>query len=107
MINAKQTFLNQVRSRAAEELTAADMDRLTAILSDVLEGFRVEELKTDSWTANDDDLIASFVSSSRMRLPVERASQKRNFTPYFSCMVYIALRSRAGSALVMGSPARW
>lgn len=72
MINAKQTFLNQVRSRAAEELTAADMDRLTAILSDVLEGFRVEELKTDSWTANDDDLIASFVSS----LNVQGRSQK-------------------------------
>ena len=72
MINAKQTFLNQVCSRAAEELTAADMDRLTAILSDVLEGFRVEELKTDSWTANDDDLIASFVSS----LNVQGRSQK-------------------------------
>ena len=72
MINAKQTFLNQVRSRAAEELTAADMDRLMAILSDVLEGFRVEELKTDSWTANDDDLIASFVSS----LNVQGRSQK-------------------------------
>jgi len=72
MINAKQTFLNQVRSRAAEDLTAADMDRLTAILSDVLEGFRVEELKTDSWTANDDDLLASFVSS----LNVQGRSQK-------------------------------
>jgi site-specific recombinase XerD len=48
------------------------MDRLTAILSDVLEGFRVEELKTDSWTANDDDLIASFVSS----LNVQGRSQK-------------------------------
>ena len=72
MINSKQALLDKVRRRAAEELTAADMDRLTAILSDVLEGFRVEELKTDSWTANDDDLIASFVSS----LNVQGRSQK-------------------------------
>lgn len=63
MIDAKQSFLSQVRKRAAEELTAADMERLMVILSDTMEGFRVEELKADSWTANDDDLIASFVSS--------------------------------------------
>ena len=48
MIDSKQALLDQVRRRAAEELTAADMERLTAILSDVLEGFRVEELKADS-----------------------------------------------------------
>ena len=63
MIDAKQSFLSQVRKRAAEELTAADMERLMVILSDTMEGFRVEELKADGWTANDDDLIASFVSS--------------------------------------------
>lgn len=40
MIDAKQTFLSQVRHRSAEELTAADLNRLTEILSDVLEGYR-------------------------------------------------------------------
>jgi len=72
MIDAKQSFLSQVRKRAAEELTAADMERLMVILSDTMEGFRVEELKADGWTANDDDLIASFVSS----LSVQGRSQK-------------------------------
>ncbi len=43
MIDAKQSFLSQVRKRAAEELTAADMERLMVILSDTMEGFRVED----------------------------------------------------------------
>lgn len=72
MIDAKQSLLGQVRRRAAEELTAADMERLMVILSDTLEGFRMEELKADGWTANDDDLIKSFVSS----LNVQGRSQK-------------------------------
>ena len=63
MIDAKQSFIGQVRRRCSEELTVADMERLMVIISDTMEGFRVEELKADSWTANDDDLIASFVSS--------------------------------------------
>jgi len=56
MIDAKQSFLSQVRKRAAEELTAADMERLMVILSDTMEGFRVEELKADGWTANQEEI---------------------------------------------------
>ena len=72
MIDAKQSFLSQIRKRAAEELTAADMERLMVIISDTMEGFRMEELKQDGWAASDDDLIASFVSS----LSVQGRSQK-------------------------------
>lgn len=72
MIDAKQTFLSQVRHRSAEELTAADLNRLTEILSDVLEGYRMEELKAVEWSAGDDDLISSFVAS----LNVQGRSQK-------------------------------
>lgn len=71
MIDAKQTFLSQVRHRSAEELTAADLNRLTEILSDVLEGYRMEALKVE-WSAGDDDLIGSFVAS----LSVQGRSQK-------------------------------
>ena len=71
MIDAKQTFLSQVRHRSAEELTAADLNRLTEILSDVLEGYRMEALKVE-WSAGDDDLISSFVAS----LNVQGRSQK-------------------------------
>ena len=72
MIDAKQTFLSQVRHRSAEELTAADLNRLTEILSDVLEGYRMEALKAVEWSAGDDDLISSFVAS----LNVQGRSQK-------------------------------
>lgn len=72
MIDAKQTFLSQVRHRSAEVLTAADLDRMTEILSDVLEGYRMEELKAVEWSAGDDDMISAFVAS----LNVQGRSQK-------------------------------
>ena len=77
MIDAKQSFLSQVKKRAAEELKAADMERLMVILSDVLERFRMEEMMdAGKWNMNDDDLIDAFVASlnvqGRSRKTIER-----------------------------------
>lgn len=62
MIDAKQSFLSQVRKRAAEEMTAAGMDRLMGILSDTLENFRMEELAS-GWNVNEDDMTGAFIAS--------------------------------------------
>lgn len=76
MINAKQSFLSQVRHRCAEELTAADSDRLMVILSDVMEGFRMEELDRTRQDVRNDDMVNAFVASlnvqGRSKKTIER-----------------------------------
>ena len=63
MIDAKQSFLGQVRHRCAEELTAADADRLMVILSDVMEGFRMEELDRSRQDVRNDDMQRACIDS--------------------------------------------
>ena len=47
-IDAKQSLMKQIEEKSADILTAAEMPRLMRVLSDVLQGFRVEALTNEA-----------------------------------------------------------
>ena len=65
-IDAKMSLLSQVEHRCKERLTVADMDRLMGVLSDVMQGFRVEEIRTEN-LEKEDDLMRSYVASMKIQ----------------------------------------
>lgn len=65
-IDAKQSFLSQIEHKCADMLTVAEMPRIMGVISDLLQGFRMEELK-DAETAKDDDLLDAFMASLRVQ----------------------------------------
>ena len=62
-IDAKQHFLRQIENRSADKMTAADMEKMMSIISDVLEGYRMEVISTEEWDLNNDDMISAFIDS--------------------------------------------
>lgn len=65
-IDAKQSFLSQVEHRCADMLTVAEMPKIMSAISDLLQGFRMEELqRTD--LDQDDDLMEAFVASMKVQ----------------------------------------
>ena len=74
-IDAKQSFLSQVEHKCADRLTVTDMSGLMSILSDLLQGFRMEELQRTG-DNEPDDLLDSFVASmhvqGRSKMTIER-----------------------------------
>ena len=70
-IDAKQSFLSQVEHKCADRLTVNNLSGLMGVISDVLQGFRMEELKLGG-PDQKDDLLESFVAS----LQVQGRSQK-------------------------------
>ena len=65
-IDAKMSFLSQVEHRCADRLTVTDMSGLMGIISDLLQGFRMEELQQIR-TEQEDDLLQSFVASMQVQ----------------------------------------
>ena len=69
-IDAKISFLNQINVRLSTEITADAMERAMKAMSDVLEGFDMQEvMRTDD---GPDDLLTGFINALR----VEGRSQK-------------------------------
>ena len=65
-IDAKQSFLSQIEHRCADMLTVAEMPKIMSVISDLLQGFRMEELqRTD--LEQDDDLMDAFVASMKVQ----------------------------------------
>lgn len=62
-IDAKQNFLKQVEMKCSDLLTVNDMSRLMGIISDVMDGFRMEEINRDAWEMNEDDMLDAFEAS--------------------------------------------
>lgn len=44
-LDAKQSFLSQVEHRCEDRLTVTELSGLMSVISDVLQSFRMEELK--------------------------------------------------------------
>ena len=65
-MDAKMSLLSQVEHRCKERLTAADLDRLMGILSDVMQSFRVDEIRRED-TGQEDDLLRSYVASMKVQ----------------------------------------
>ena len=65
-IDAKQSFLSQIEHKCADLLTVNEMSRIMSTISDLLQGFRMEELRMDM-DAQEDDLMDSFVASLRVQ----------------------------------------
>ena len=64
MIDAKISFMNQMEMRLATEITADAMSKTMKIVSDVLEGFNMQEI-----TRGDDapdDLLDGFMNALRV-----------------------------------------
>ena len=65
-IDAKQSFLSQIEHKCADMLTVAEMPKIMSAISDLLQGFRMEELqRTD--LDQDDDLMEAFVASMKVQ----------------------------------------
>ena len=62
-INSKQSFMREIETRCADALTVADMAKLMTIVSDVLEGYRMDEINPGRWSMEDNDLLRAFVDS--------------------------------------------
>ena len=65
-IDAKQSFLSQIEHRCADLLTVAEMPRVMSVISDLLQGFRMEELQHTE-LEQDDDLMDAFVASMKVQ----------------------------------------
>lgn len=65
-IDAKQSFLSQIEHRCADMLTVAEMPRIMSAISDLLQGFRMEELQRADLD-QDDDLMEAFVASLKVQ----------------------------------------
>ena len=74
-IDAKQSFLSQVEHKGADLLTVNDMSRIMGIISDILQSFRMEELKQDV-AVREDDLLDSFVASLRVQGRSEKTVER-------------------------------
>lgn len=66
-IDAKQSLMNKIEAKCADILTAAEMPHLMRVMSDVLQGFRVETLHNEAWNMGEDDMLNSFVASMHVQ----------------------------------------
>lgn len=66
-IDAKMSFLTLVEQRCEDKLTVKDMDGLMGILSDVLQGYRMDELARGGWQLSEDDMLRAFVNSLKVQ----------------------------------------
>lgn len=66
-IDAKQAFLSQVERQCADRLTVKDMSGLMKVISDLMQGFRMEALDVSAFDAVEDDLLDAFVDSLRVQ----------------------------------------
>ena len=66
-IDAKQAFLSQVERQCADQLTVKDMSGLMKVISDLMQGFRMEALDVSAFDAVEDDLLDAFVDSLRVQ----------------------------------------
>ena len=65
-IDAKQSFLSQIEHKCADRLTVTELSGIMGIISDVLQSFRMEELKMGD-PDQKDDLLESFVASMQVQ----------------------------------------
>lgn len=65
-IDAKVSFLRLIEKRCEDKLTVKDMTELMKTVSDVMQGFRMEELRNPE-EYRDDDLMASFVDAMEVQ----------------------------------------
>lgn len=66
-IDVKQDFIRQAEERLANILTAADMKAALREINDVLQGFRMEALRTEAWEMDGDDMLSAFVASMQVQ----------------------------------------
>ena len=69
-LEAKVSFINRLEEKLADALTVKDMQRVLAVASEALDGFRMEQLRLED--VKEDDLLESYLSTLR----VEGKSQK-------------------------------
>lgn len=69
-LEAKVSFMSRLEEKLAAVLTVKDMQQVLAATSEVLDGFRMEQLRIED--VEEDDLLESYVSTLR----VEGKSQK-------------------------------
>ena len=62
-IDAKQHFLKQIEQKCEDQLTVKDMATIMRIISDVMEGFRMEELSAGGYDMKNDDMMKAFLDS--------------------------------------------
>ena len=64
-IDAKVSFMNQIRNRLSGTLTVDQMDTMGAAVMDILEHFRMDELQVLDDT--EDDMLDYFISAMRVQ----------------------------------------
>ena len=77
-INSKQSFMREIETRCADALTVADMARLMTIVSDVLEGYRMEEIMPESRALEDNDMLRAFIDSLSVQGRSEKTIERYN-----------------------------
>ena len=70
-IMAKVTLMNEIESQLSNILTSADMAKALALVTDVLTGYEVEQIKMDDYSGSD-DLLQAYLSA----LQIEGRSDK-------------------------------
>ena len=64
-IDAKVSFMSQIRERMAGTLTVNQMDEMSSAVMDILEHFRMDELQI--MDEGQDDMLDYFVSAMRVQ----------------------------------------
>ena len=75
-IDAKQSFLSQVEKKCADRLTVTDLSGLMGIISDVMEGFRMEEINRDAGEMSEDDMLDAYEASMHVQGRSEKTIQR-------------------------------
>ena len=79
MLDAKESFMSKIQENCVNLLTVADMNKLSSVLKDVMEGFRIEELNISEWNMKDDDLIKSFMNSLNVQGRSPKTMERYNY----------------------------
>lgn len=77
-IDAKVSFLRQIEKACEDKLTVKDMTELMRTISDVMQGFRMEELRSAE-EYRDDDLLDSFIDALKVQGRSEKTIRRYRF----------------------------
>lgn len=77
-IDAKVSFLRQIEKGLEDKLTQKDMQKMMAAVSDVMQHFRMEELRQDILYM-EDDLLNAFVASMKVQGRSEKTIERYKY----------------------------